>query len=42
MYGYELEIETRVERISDGALIAEGQQIVWVPNYASDILSEAS
>jgi len=37
MYGYELEIETRVERISDGALIAEGQQIVWVPNYASDI-----
>ena len=41
MYGYELEIETRVERISDGALIAEGQQIVWVPNYASDILSDA-
>ena len=38
MHGYELELETRVKRTSDGAVIAEGQQTVWLPEYASHVL----
>lgn len=34
IHGYNLELETSVKRISDGALIAEGQQTVWLPEYA--------
>lgn len=34
--GYELKLETSVRRVSDGALIAEGQQTVWLPDYVSN------
>lgn len=33
--GNELVLETSVKRVSDGALIAEGQQVVWLPDYVS-------
>ncbi len=35
--GYELELETSVRRVSDAALIAEGNQKVWMPDYLQNI-----
>jgi hypothetical protein len=33
--GYELELDTSVKRVSDGVLIAEGSQTVWLPDFLS-------
>lgn len=35
--GKELVLGTSVRRVSDGALIAEGEQVVWLPDYVTDI-----
>lgn len=31
--GYTVHIDTEVRRVSDGQLVAEGEQIVWLPDY---------
>jgi acyl dehydratase len=31
--GYRVNIDTMVRRVSDGQLIAEGEQVVWMPDY---------
>lgn len=31
--GYELEVKTQVKRVRDGAIISDGSQTVWLPDY---------
>mmetsp|Transcript_5270 Transcript_5270/g.6772 ORF Transcript_5270/g.6772 Transcript_5270/m.6772 type:complete len:238 (+) Transcript_5270:109-822(+) len=33
--GYELVLDTRVKRVSDGAIITHGKQTIWLPDYGN-------
>lgn len=34
-YGYEVTLSTKVSRVRDEAVIAEGEHVVWIPDYLS-------
>ncbi len=34
-HGYELNLDTEVKRVSDGAVISTGNQTIWLPDYGS-------
>ena len=33
VYGFEIVLESQVERKSDGALISKGKRKIWLPDY---------